>query len=165
MWHHVPTFFSFFVPLRTNCLLTAVSLPLSDSSGGTFFFFFAARCKWCWCCALLSQKKPLWSLKTNQSAYQTSPSCLSGAVVHHHPSTLTLFLPPRTGRWYRAQSVLHADRSRHWPARCGTFKLIMPCYARFLLLLLCLILIVECRKHKSRKKRWSVQTENHKPGT
>ncbi|XP_051816840.1 gamma-aminobutyric acid receptor subunit rho-2-like isoform X1 [Acanthochromis polyacanthus] len=40
----------------------------------------------------------------------------------------------------------------------------MPCYARFLLLLLCLIVIVECRKHKSRKKRWSAPAETHKPG-
>ncbi|KAM7367528.1 hypothetical protein PAMP_013819 [Pampus punctatissimus] len=41
----------------------------------------------------------------------------------------------------------------------------MSYYVRFLLLLLCLILIAECRKHKSRKKRWSAPAETHKPGT
>uniref|UniRef100_A0A3B4Y4U4 GABA(C) receptor n=1 Tax=Seriola lalandi dorsalis TaxID=1841481 RepID=A0A3B4Y4U4_SERLL len=40
----------------------------------------------------------------------------------------------------------------------------MPGYARFLLLLLCLILVGECRKHKSRKKRWSAPAETHKLG-
>ncbi|GLD73080.1 gamma-aminobutyric acid receptor subunit rho-2-like protein [Lates japonicus] len=39
----------------------------------------------------------------------------------------------------------------------------MQRYSRFLLLLLCLILIGECRKHKSRKKRWS-SAETHKLG-
>ncbi|XP_024912811.1 gamma-aminobutyric acid receptor subunit rho-2 [Cynoglossus semilaevis] len=41
----------------------------------------------------------------------------------------------------------------------------MARYARFLLLLLCLILIGECKRHKSRKKRWSTPpTEIHKVG-
>nr|XP_019947146.1 PREDICTED: gamma-aminobutyric acid receptor subunit rho-2-like [Paralichthys olivaceus] len=41
----------------------------------------------------------------------------------------------------------------------------MPGYVRFLLLLLCLILIGECRRHKSRKKRsWSSPAEIHKQG-
>ncbi|KAG7509257.1 hypothetical protein JOB18_038905 [Solea senegalensis] len=41
----------------------------------------------------------------------------------------------------------------------------MARYVRFLLLLLCLILVGECRRHKSRKKRWSTPpTEIHKLG-
>ncbi|XP_029281616.1 gamma-aminobutyric acid receptor subunit rho-2-like [Cottoperca gobio] len=40
----------------------------------------------------------------------------------------------------------------------------MPYYARFLFLVLCLILLAECRKHRSRKKRWSAPAESHKPG-
>ncbi|KAM9354166.1 gamma-aminobutyric acid receptor subunit rho-2-like isoform 2-T2 [Pholidichthys leucotaenia] len=40
----------------------------------------------------------------------------------------------------------------------------MPLYARLLLLLLFLIVIGECRKHKSRKKRWSAPAETHKSG-
>ncbi|XP_037605795.1 gamma-aminobutyric acid receptor subunit rho-2-like isoform X2 [Sebastes umbrosus] len=76
-------------------------------------------------------------------------------------STLSL-----TGRWYRARSVLlHANRKRQSSTRCGTFKLIMPGYARFLLVLVCLILLGECRKHRSRKKRWSAPAETHKPGS
>ncbi|XP_029903731.1 gamma-aminobutyric acid receptor subunit rho-2-like [Myripristis murdjan] len=41
----------------------------------------------------------------------------------------------------------------------------MPYYTRLLFLLFCLILIVECRKHKSRKKRWSTPADAHKPGS
>ncbi|CAB1340441.1 unnamed protein product, partial [Coregonus sp. 'balchen'] len=39
----------------------------------------------------------------------------------------------------------------------------MP-YIKFLFLLFCLILIGECRKHKSRKRRWSGAVESHKHG-
>ncbi|KAI9517143.1 hypothetical protein NQZ68_008399 [Dissostichus eleginoides] len=41
----------------------------------------------------------------------------------------------------------------------------MPCYARILFIVLCLILLGECRKHRSRRKRWSAPAEGHKPGT
>lgn len=47
----------------------------------------------------------------------------------------------------------------------GRLKSTMPCYVRFLLLLLCVILIGECKKHRSRKRRWSAPVEPHKPGT
>ncbi|XP_041832129.1 gamma-aminobutyric acid receptor subunit rho-2-like isoform X2 [Melanotaenia boesemani] len=40
----------------------------------------------------------------------------------------------------------------------------MPCYVRLLFLLLCLMLVGESRKHRSRKKRWSASAETHKPG-
>ncbi|XP_061785935.1 gamma-aminobutyric acid receptor subunit rho-2-like isoform X1 [Nerophis lumbriciformis] len=39
----------------------------------------------------------------------------------------------------------------------------MRCFARILLLFLCLVVIGDCRRQKSRKKRWS--TENHTLGT
>nr|XP_057926431.1 gamma-aminobutyric acid receptor subunit rho-2-like isoform X2 [Doryrhamphus excisus] len=39
----------------------------------------------------------------------------------------------------------------------------MRCFARILLLLLCLLVIGDCRRQKSRKKRWP--TENHTLGT
>lgn len=41
----------------------------------------------------------------------------------------------------------------------------MARYARLLLLLLCVVLIGECRKQRSRKRRWSAPAEPHKPGT
>uniref|UniRef100_A0A674E2Q9 GABA(C) receptor n=1 Tax=Salmo trutta TaxID=8032 RepID=A0A674E2Q9_SALTR len=40
----------------------------------------------------------------------------------------------------------------------------MPYYIKFLFLIFCLILIGECRKHKSRKRRWSGAVESHKHG-
>ncbi|XP_068199302.1 gamma-aminobutyric acid receptor subunit rho-2-like isoform X1 [Antennarius striatus] len=40
----------------------------------------------------------------------------------------------------------------------------MPPYVRVLLLLLCLVPIAQCSKHRSRKKRWSAPAETHKPG-
>uniref|UniRef100_A0A8C7CJB7 GABA(C) receptor n=1 Tax=Oncorhynchus kisutch TaxID=8019 RepID=A0A8C7CJB7_ONCKI len=40
----------------------------------------------------------------------------------------------------------------------------MPYYIKFLSLIFCLILIGECRKHKSRKRRWSGAVESHKHG-
>ncbi|XP_033932154.1 gamma-aminobutyric acid receptor subunit rho-2-like [Pseudochaenichthys georgianus] len=40
----------------------------------------------------------------------------------------------------------------------------MPCYARILFIVLCLILLGDCRKHRSRRKRWSAPAESHKPG-
>ncbi|XP_063352087.1 gamma-aminobutyric acid receptor subunit rho-2-like isoform X2 [Pelmatolapia mariae] len=39
----------------------------------------------------------------------------------------------------------------------------MPRYTRVLLLVLCVSLIGECRKHRSRKKRWSAPAGTHKP--
>ncbi|XP_062324116.1 gamma-aminobutyric acid receptor subunit rho-2-like isoform X1 [Osmerus eperlanus] len=41
----------------------------------------------------------------------------------------------------------------------------MPYYTRFLFVLFCLILVGECRKHKSRKRRWSGTVESQKHGT
>ncbi|TNN36898.1 Gamma-aminobutyric acid receptor subunit rho-2 [Liparis tanakae] len=40
----------------------------------------------------------------------------------------------------------------------------MPAYARFLFVLLCVVLLGECRRHRTRRKRWSGPTETHKPG-
>lgn len=79
--------------LRTACLLSAVSLPLNGSSGGTCF-----RCMWCWCCALL------WSLKTNQSAYQTSPSRLSPA---HLFTTTVPRLPHSSSCLWQEDGTVH----------------------------------------------------------
>ncbi|CAL8311841.1 unnamed protein product [Lota lota] len=41
----------------------------------------------------------------------------------------------------------------------------MLVYMRFLLLLCCLTLVSECRKHHSRKKRWSTPVDTHKQGS
>ncbi|KAM8831318.1 gamma-aminobutyric acid receptor subunit rho-2-like isoform 1-T1 [Spinachia spinachia] len=41
----------------------------------------------------------------------------------------------------------------------------MPGYARLALVLLCLVALGDCRRHKSRKRRWSAPTDTHKPGS
>ncbi len=160
-------FYSFFLffPLRTSCLLPAVSVSLNDLSGGRRFCFCSALHVVLMMRAPEPEKASLESEHQSERVSDFNIPSLSGSLVHHSPSTLTSSSLPLTGRWYRAQSVLHADRRRHWSTGCGTFKLIMPHYVRFLLLLLCLILIGDCRKHKSRKKRWSAPAETHKPGT
>lgn len=112
------------------------------------------------------------SLKTNQSACQTpasvsppphqrtcSPHRISIQHPHHHDPCLR-----------QEDGTVHSGyctRTRGVGERlaAGLLKSTMPCYFRLLLLLFSVILIVECRTQKSRKRRWSASAEPHKPGT
>lgn len=127
-----------------------------------FFFFYSALHVVLMLCAPEPQKKP--SLESEDQSERLSDFTIPSLSGAHRHSRCFLFLC-LARRWYRAQNVLHAERRCHWSTLCGTFKLTMPGYVRFLLLLFCLILIGESRKHKSRKKRWSAPAETHKPGT
>lgn len=111
--------------------------------------------------ALIRLHHPSRSLSLPLSLSLTPQSTCSRTV------SLALFLPssPLTGRWYRAQCAPHRNRRRRSPTRCGTSELsTMPGYARLALVLLCLVALGECRRHRSRKKRWSAPADTHKPG-
>lgn len=120
----------------------------------------STRC--CWCCAL-----PSWSRKTNQNACQT-PASVSLPRRTCSPQRVSFSHSPPCLR--KEDGTVHSascTRTRGVSERlaAGRLKSTMPCYVRILLLLLCVILIGECRKHRSRKRRWSAPAEPRKPGT
>lgn len=139
-------------------LLSAVSLPVSSAvrrdalpSRGAAD---AARCR-------AGVGRPIRTLVRLQH-----PSLSPGALVHHSAS-LSPTLPPCLRKEDGTVHSASCTRTRGVSERlaAGRLKSTMPCYVRILLLLLCVILIGECRKHRSRKRRWSAPAEPHKPGT
>ncbi|XP_024147536.2 gamma-aminobutyric acid receptor subunit rho-2 isoform X2 [Oryzias melastigma] len=105
--------------------------------------------------------RALQRLSTNQSVCLPQSSLPSSqSTCSPQSSDPVLLLPPRR-RCCGAPSILHGDPGCHG----STSEAVMPGYLRLLFVLLCLLLIGECRKHRSRKKRWSAPAETPKPGS